>query len=637
MLQSYVFLALFPKKVQFFFNNMTCFSGKVVFLQAQMMMTIANNLRIFLIVFFSVLFVGQTYADKTVEDLAGEDRVMYDKFRHLFTSGEPEEFYSFVDEYAQDLHKKGYMMLYYKLLSNRGFYALRHHQIFQAAKFARQLDTEVRSDGAKDYYYLATGLFGDVYSTSHNNQKAERYFIQALDEVGDRDPKFTMRTYMNLAEMLSLKAPRKALEWANKSIAMAEDTQNIDYLSMSLAMKCYVFFLMGDAPQFFQVYNQYVNLRNKDNPEFDHRYDNIVDAAKLALDNDFEKALQKVHEGNLAVDSSLAVIRIYALANDTRNGFDAILHRYAEMDSIYSLMQDANFNEMASEASLLRSQEEAAANKKLASRLTYWLIGMTVVFLFVYIMGRRRLMLKIWARGKELNAALSRAEESDHMKSAFIRHMTHEIRTPLNAVSGFSQILTNPDFGLSEEERIDMQHRISENVDLITTIVNELLELSKSESEGADTEIVKTDVRCNEFCRALLEDRKDQGNPLVELRFASNLDDDYTFHTNAYRLRSSLGHLLDNAQKFTDIGHIELKVEATGRLLVFSVTDTGVGIDIKNRETIFEDFAKLNSFKEGIGLGLPITRRLITSLGGEVELDSTYTRGSRFVITFQIA
>lgn len=262
---------------------------------------------------------------------------------------------------------------------------------------------------------------------------------------------------------------------------------------------------------------------------------------------------------------------------------------------------------------------------------------MTAVYLFVYIMGRRRLMLKIWARGRELKSALSRAEESDLMKSAFIQHMSHEIRTPLNAVSGFSQILTSPDYNLSDEERIDMQHRISDNVNLITTIVNELLELSKSESEGDDTEIVKTDIKCNEFCRALLDERRDKGNPLVELRFASNVGDDYTFHTNAYRLRSSLGHLLDNAQKFTDVGHIELKVEATGRLLVFSVTDTGVGIDVENRETIFKEFSKLDTFKEGIGLGLPITRRLIASLGGMVELDTTYTRGSRFVITFQIS
>ena len=65
-------------------------------------MTIANNLKTFLVALFSILFVGQIYADKTVEDLAGEDRVMYDKFRHLLVSGEPEEFYAFADEYAND-------------------------------------------------------------------------------------------------------------------------------------------------------------------------------------------------------------------------------------------------------------------------------------------------------------------------------------------------------------------------------------------------------------------------------------------------------------------------------------------------------------------------------------------------------
>ena len=94
---------------------MTCFFWKSCIFAVANMMTIANNLRTFLVALFSVLFVGQTYADKTVEDLAGEDRVMYDKFRHLLVSGEPEEFYAFVDEYAKDLHEKGYMMLYYKL------------------------------------------------------------------------------------------------------------------------------------------------------------------------------------------------------------------------------------------------------------------------------------------------------------------------------------------------------------------------------------------------------------------------------------------------------------------------------------------------------------------------------------------
>lgn len=233
---------------------------------------------------FSVLFVGQTYADKTVEDLAGEDRVMYDKFRHLLVSGEPEEFYAFVDEYAKDLHEKGYMMLYYKVCCqikvSMPYVVIRS---IKPLSLPDRLDTEVRGDGAEDYFYLATGLFGDVYNSTHNKQKAERYFMQALDEVGDRDPKFTMRTYLNLAEMLSLNNPRKALQWIDKAIAMAEDKKNMDYFSMSQAMKCYILFLMGDASQFFQVYNQYVSLRESNNPEFNPRYDNIVETAKARL------------------------------------------------------------------------------------------------------------------------------------------------------------------------------------------------------------------------------------------------------------------------------------------------------------------------------------------------------------------
>ena len=196
------------------------------------------------------------YAEKTVADLDGKDWERYEMFRHLFLNGTPEEFYSYANEYAAELHKKGYMMLYYKLLSNKGFFALRHNQIYRAIQFAEALDHEVREDKASDYYYLATGLYGDIYSSSHDKARGETYFKQALEEVGDRDEKFTMRVYLNLAEMFSLKDPQKALTWADKSIETAQKAKNIDYLSMSLAMKAYIYFIIGDAQQFFSAYNQ---------------------------------------------------------------------------------------------------------------------------------------------------------------------------------------------------------------------------------------------------------------------------------------------------------------------------------------------------------------------------------------------
>ena len=97
-----------------------------------------------------------------------------------------------------------------------------------------------------------------------------------------------------------------------------------------------------------------------------------------------------------------------------------------------------------------------------------------------------------------------------------------------------------------------------------------------------------------------------------------------------------MSHLVDNALKFTDMGFIELRVEQKGDRVLFSVSDTGIGIDTKDRERIFENFSKLDDFKEGIGLGLPISRRLIESLGGTLVLDTVYTGGSRFVINLPV-
>jgi signal transduction histidine kinase len=572
-------------------------------------------------------------AEKTVADLDGEDKERYETFHRLFLNGTPEEFYSFAEEYAGELHKKGYMMLYYKLLCNKGFFALRHHQVYRAIRFAQALDQEVREDKASDYYYLATGLYGDIYSSSHDKTRGETYFKQALEEVGDRDVKFTMRVYLNLAEMFCLKDPQKSLKWVDQSIATAQKVKNIDYLSMSLAMKAYIHFITGDAQQFFSAYEQYTDLRNQDLAEFNHRYDNILEVARLAYNMDYEEAMDKVHDGNLAVDSSLAVIRIYALKGDLTQGLEAMKRRYIEMDSIYSVIQDANFNQLAAETSLMRSREEAAANKSLAKQLTNWLIVLTVVYLFVYIMGRRRLMRKIWAKNKDLRAALSRAAESDRMKSTFIQSMSHEIRTPLNAVSGFAEVICSPNYELSDDEKRDMQMRITSNVEQITSIINELLELSQSESEDVIPDSEKTDVLVNELASTVVKECKGKQKTGVELRFTTDISDNFKIRSNTYRLKNALTHLMDNAMKFTELGHVELRCEHYGDGVRFIVTDTGCGIKAEDQERIFETFQKVDDFKTGVGLGLPICRRLIRSLGGEVSLDATYTNGARFIIT----
>ena len=531
---------------------------------------------------------------------------MFDKFRHLLQYGEPDEFFSFANDYERVLHDKGYMMLYYKLLNNEGFFALRHNMVFRAMQAGERLNEELHNDGASQYYYLATGLMGDIYNSVYSRNKAEQFFMQALEEVEDTDPKFSMRTYQSLAEMLSMKDAGKALQWMEKSMALAKETDNIEYLSLSLAMTAYIYFLE----------------------------DNAKEIAQLSFDRQYGLALNKLqHGGTLYVDSSLVAIRIFTMQRDIDKVVEAVKRRHLEMDSIYSLAQIGNFDQLATERALIMTREESLANKKLAKKLTYWLIGLTSVYIFVYLMGRRRLLRKIWARNRQLKVALEKAEGSDRMKSAFIRSMSHEIRTPLNAVSGFSQVLCNPNFELDDEEKHDMEMRISKNVNQITNIINEMLELSKSESETSIDEGEKQQVCCNDLGRKALEDIRGKQHSGVEFRFTSEVDDAFTVHTNANRLMVALRHLLDNAAKFTDTGYVELSIAKQVDRILFYVTDTGVGIKEEDRERIFETFSKIDDFKEGLGLGLPICRRLITSLGGEVQLDPTYSQGCRFIIS----
>lgn len=581
--------------------------------------------------------VNIAFADKAVSDLTGEDKERFDKFRHLFTTGNPNEFYSYTKEYAEYLKKQGDMNLYYKLKNNEGFYALRHNQILQAMEIAEALEKEVRDNKAENYYYLPVALMGDVYYESHDMRKAEKFFLQALGEAGDRDPKFTMRTYMSLGEMQALKNPQKALEWYDKTIELAQMYNNMEYLSMSVAMKGYIHFLAGDAGKFYRSYDDYNNLRQSGDPDFSKRYNNMMEIAKLTFDGDYRDARDLMARGNLYVDSALVGIRILASEGNIKDGFSAMIQRYVELDSIYSLAQEASYDHIATERTLRLAQDEAASSQKEAKILMYVLIGLIVVFLFVYIVGRRRLMLKIWERNKLLKDALAHAEESDRMKSAFISNMSHEIRTPLNAVAGFSSLLVESGSEIGEAEKKDMQERITNNVELITSIVDEMLELSKSESESnlrPQTEY--TDVWVNQLCRGVLRSMAMKAKKGVEMRFASKLPDDFVIRTHPATVKRILYHILDNAQKFTEQGYIELRcgVDKEKHQIKLIVTDTGIGIPKEDHGRIFDLFEKGNeNFKEGIGLGLPICRRLASSIGGEVQLDDSYTEGSRFILT----
>ena len=147
----------------------------------------------------------------------------------------------------------------------------------------------------------------------------------------------------------------------------------------------------------------------------------------------------------------------------------------------------------------------------------------------------------------------------------------------------------------------------------------------------------RDDTPCiNRILRQTIHEYEPIAKKGVTIRLESSLDDDFTLKTNENMLKRILTALMENAIKYTEKGSILLNASATDDQLQITVEDTGCGIPKKEAERIFDRFVKLDSFKEGIGLGLPLSRKLAEQLEGSLKLDTSYTKGARFVLTIPI-
>jgi PAS domain S-box-containing protein len=236
-----------------------------------------------------------------------------------------------------------------------------------------------------------------------------------------------------------------------------------------------------------------------------------------------------------------------------------------------------------------------------------------------------------------LEQAKVEAEAANQAKSTFLSHMSHELRTPLNAILGFTQVMSR-DKSLShtQREQLDIINRSGEH---LLEMINDVLDLAKIEAGRVD--IHRTSVDLYRLLETL--DRMFQMKAAakkVPLVFERSPQVPQFIETDAGKLRQILINLIGNAIKFTDTGHILVKVrwiERKGKAdfprLSFEVRDTGTGIAPSEQSKIFEAFVQSQvgrSPHDGTGLGLSISREFIRLLGGEISVSSTLGEGTRF-------
>lgn len=266
----------------------------------------------------------------------------------------------------------------------------------------------------------------------------------------------------------------------------------------------------------------------------------------------------------------------------------------------------------------------------MAAGLTFLLI--IIIILVFYGYRHRRLLKTLMENNRELNEARDKAEQSDKTKNEFIQNVSHEIRTPLNAIVGFSQLLTQPGKQVDEQEKKEFSNLIRHNSDLLTTLINDVLDLASLES--GKYSMHPAPCRCNEVCRNALASVQYRKAPDVKMYLTSEVDDEYELVTDGKRLQQVLINFLTNAEKYTTQGeiHVHCSLNEIPGQITFSVSDTGPGVPPDKADMIFERFCKLDSFKQGTGLGLNICRVIAERLGGEVKYDRSYTQGARFLL-----
>jgi PAS domain S-box-containing protein len=235
----------------------------------------------------------------------------------------------------------------------------------------------------------------------------------------------------------------------------------------------------------------------------------------------------------------------------------------------------------------------------------------------------------------ELRLAKESAEAATRAKSEFLANMSHELRTPLNGVLGYAQLLQR-DRTLSAKHR-EALDAIAKCGSQLLDLINDVLDLSKIEAGRLEIEQTQTDLpKLVDDLRLMIAEAAHRKG--LQLALLINAGVPRWLVLDARHLRQTLLNLLGNALKFTNAGEVRLIISRDDERLRFEVIDTGPGIEQAALSEIFEAFAQTETGAAagGAGLGLAISQRLIASMGGDLQVDSTLGQGSRFWFTIPL-
>ena len=553
-----------------------------------------------------------------------EYRTLRDSVHHAFNDGDSARFFSSISQLESYLLKQNDLHAYYTQRCNEIVFQLNRERIFEAYKLATQLSKELTDRKLDSEMYMAINMMGHIYRYSGNKESAKKCFwevIHRMEKEGYTESQPPI--YMNLVGILLDEDPQEAMRLLDKAVEISRESSPERVFDIE-TRRTLAYYLMGDTERFLEGYKAYRKGVGKGLSSVHGRQ---LEVYYLASQGHTDEAVRLAAENS--DDPFETQADIYARAGRWHEAYDALLKGAAETDSINSIILSSSMQGIQQELDDY-AVERTAARRQLYTVTAIAILLLMLVVCLVYIVYARR------RNQRQLQRAYQHALESDNMKTAFIQMVSHEVRTPLNVITGCAQLLSAPKYQLSAEERLQLANNMEHNTRRITTMVNHMLEMSMLESSSVGERLT---VRVNDMLRDMLSDykRQQQGDE-APINYEATLPDD--FEASVYRnlLYRILQPLLNNALKYTPQDKtVTVRADVRDTSLVIAVEDKGPGIPVAEAEHVFERFVKLDSFAEGLGLGLTFSRAMARRINGDVRVDTSFAGpGGRFEIVLPL-
>lgn len=450
---------------------------------------------------------------------------------------------------------------------------------------------------------------GKIYWQQKEYNKALEYYLEGVTgEEKYGHILYAGRSYVSLALIyLELGNDKKTELYLNKALKYNKQTEDI--IGFSRTYQAF-----GKLRKYQKQYSGALKYLNK--------------SKKLALQGGRNLTLANIYKDLSDVyylvnqtDSSYVYLKKYLNITEELFNFDKLSDlKRAEFD----LKVEKNNNKLQQ----LELEKQKTRNTLLLIIFTLLLV-ITLLFVVLYAQSIKS-KRKLKTINKKLKVAQLKAEESDKLKSHFLRNISHEIRTPLNGILGFSEMILDDD--LPKPEREEINYLVQKNSNELMSTIENIVDIAHLETKQyqIDLSSFKAQELINETLSSIKE-MPEYHKKNIPIEILSTFNPEIRSDKNI--LHKVLFQLLKNALLFTNQGEICIDFFLNNRSVHFSIQDTGIGIPKDKLDVIFATFQKVNDIDEnqrGNGLGLSIVSHLIHLLNGKIDVKSEQGKGSTF-------